>query len=303
MKGERVSVHTLAYHDTDTPPAVTKPNPGVIIQLCPIGVCYAHGPEGCGHRANVEFRRNIDGWSRMHKNFWIWSYHVNFSHVLQPFPNIHTLGDWFRYFASRHVTGVLAQSDGMNPGASLAGLRHYLIAKLLWNPYQDENRLVNEFLDAYYREGAPAMRAYLALLQGLVDNPHIVTWIFESPLSPHFTVEFVLAAEKIFNDALATLPPHSIAARRLRAEQLSADYMVLEFWKAGRLKRDAPSILALIDRLERGCDEFRVRGLTEHDWNSEFKTAWFRSLRERARSQRQAEKAKNAPKSAPDGKK
>lgn len=292
LKNDRVAVHTLAYHGTDTPPSVTKPNPGVIIQLCPIGACYAHGPEDCDHKANVEFRNNIEGWSRMHENLWIWSYHVNFFHVLQPFPNIHTLGSWFRYFADHHATGIFAQSDAMNPSASLARLRHYVIARLLWNPYQNEKKIVAEFLDGYYREGAHAMRSYLTLLRRVADNnTGIVTWIYESPLSSHFTVEFVLAAEKIFDDALAQLPPDSVAARRLGAEQLSADYMVLEFWKAGRLKRDSDAILTQIDRLEQGCARFKVHGLTEHDWDAKFKQEWFRALRDQAMRQRQDETA------------
>lgn len=295
LKGENVSVHTLAYFDTDTPPAVTQPNPGVIIQLCPIGVCYAHGPEECGHKANVAFRGNLEGWSRMHKNLWIWSYHVNFYHSLQPFPNIHTLGIWFRFFADHHATGVFAQSDAMNPAVSLSRLRHYVIAKLLWNPHQDEKKLIEEFLEGYYREGAPAMREYLALLQGLVEGkPEIVTWIYESPLSPHFTVEFVLSAEKIFDDALAQLAPDSVAARRLRSERLSSDYMVLEFWKAGRLKRDANAILAQIDRLESGCTEFRVHGLSEHDWDTKTRQEWFHAMREHASKQQERRDQRDA---------
>ncbi len=289
LKNENVTVHTLAYHDTDTPPAVTKPNPGVVIQLCPIGVCYAHAPGACSHKANVEFSRNIEGWSQMHNNLWIWSYHVNFFHVLQPFANVGALGDWFRSFADRHATGVFAQCDAMNPSASLSRLRNYVIAKLLWNPYQNENKLVDEFLNGYYREGAPAMRAYLALLQTVADDKQTVTWIYESPLSPHFTVEFVLAAEKIFDDALSVLPPESLAAQRLRAEQLSSFYMTLEFWKAGKLKRDARSILALIDRLEQGCRSCGILGFTEHDWNAQIKEQWFRDMRERAERQLAAE--------------
>lgn len=292
LKGENVHVHTLAYHDTDAPPSVTRPNPGVIIQLCPIGICYAHAPGECRHAANLQFSKNLRGWAKIHENLWIWSYHVNFFHVLQPFPNMYTLGAYFRYFADHHATGVFAQGDAMNPSASLSKLRNYVIARILWNPYQKGEPLMNEFLLGYYREAAPAMKKYLELLQNTIDKkPQYATWIYEGPLSPHFTIEFVLAAEKIFDEAAATLPPGSLAAERLETERLSSYYMVLEFWKAGRIQRKAERVLALIDRLEAGCNRAGVRGLTEHDWKSEIKEEWLRDMRERARRQLNEEKA------------
>lgn len=293
LKNQHVLIHTLAYHDTDAPPSVTKPNPNVIVQLCPIGICYAHAPGECQHTANIQFAKNLRGWSKIHENLWIWSYHVNFFHVLQPFPNMYTLGAYFRYFADHHATGVFAQGDAMNPSASLSKLRNYVIAKILWNPYQKGVPLMDEFLEGYYREAAPTMKKYLDLLQSTVDRkPQYVTWIYEGPLSPHFSIEFVLAAEKIFDAGAQHLVPDSLAAQRLETERLSSYYMVLEFWKAGRISRRAQDILSLIDRLEAGCNRSGVRGLTEHDWKSEIKQEWFRDMRERAARQLQQETSK-----------
>lgn len=298
LKEENILIHTLAYHDTDAPPSVTKPNPHVIVQLCPIGICYAHAPGECQHTANIQFAKNLKGWAKIHENLWIWSYHVNFFHVLQPFPNMYTLGAYIRYFADHHATGVFAQGDSMTPSASLSKLRNYVLAKILWDPYQKGFPLIDEFLEGYYREAAPVMREYLELLQSTVDKkPQYVTWIYEGPLSPHFTIEFVLAAEKIFDAGAARLQPGSLAAERLETERLSAYYMVLEFWKAGRIQRRAADVLSIIDRLEAGCNRAGVHGLTEHDWKSEIKKEWFRDMRERATQQMQRETAE-APASA-----
>lgn len=291
-----VIFHTLAYHDTDTPPARTRPNRNVIIQLCPIGICYGHQPEECRHKANLELNRNLAQWSAIHHNLWIWSYHVNFAHTLQPFPNIHTLGSYMRLFADHHATGVFAQSDAINPSASLSRLRHYLLARLLWNPRQDENALIGEFVRNYYKEGAPAIMEYLELLKNTIaghSGHH--TWIYESPNSPHLTAEFILRAEQVFNKALASLPQDGTAWKRLKTEQLSVSYMILEQWNSGKIRRSPQSILALLDDVEKECATSRIKGLSEHDWEEKVKKEWFRTMREKASGQLREQSASALP--------
>lgn len=283
LKGSGVTFHTLAYHDTDTPPARTRPNEGVVIQLCPIGVCYGHHQKDCTHKANLELDRNLAQWAAIHRNLWIWSYHVNFAHCLQPFPNIHTLGSYMRLFADNHTTGVFAQSDAANPSASLSRLRHYVMARLLWNPRQDESLLIREFVQNYYKEGAPAIMEYLDLLKNTVDSHRDRhTWIYEGPASPHLTPEFTRKAEHIFNTALASVKPGTPAYTRLKTEQLSITYMILEHWNMGKMERTPEEILALLKDFETECAHSHILGLTEHDWDGHTRKEWIQSLRNKA---------------------
>lgn len=53
--------------------------------------------------------------------------------------------------------------------------------------------------------------------------------------------------------------------KRLKTEQLSINYMILEQWNSGRIQRSPQAILALLDDAEKECANSRIRGLTEHD--------------------------------------
>lgn len=210
-------------------------------------------------------------------------HHVNFAHCLQPFPNIHTLGNYMRLFADNHTTGVFAQSDAANPSASLSRLRHYVMARLLWNPRQDESLLIREFVQNYYKEGTPAIMEYLDLLKNTVDSHRDRhTWIYEGPISPRLTPEFTRKAEQIFNTALASVQPGTPAYTRLKTEQLSITYMVLEQWNMGRMERTPENILALLKDFETECAHSQILGLSEHDWDGHTRKEWIQSQRNKA---------------------
>lgn len=287
LKGRDIIIHSLAYADSDIPPTKTRPNKDVIIQLCPIGICYGHAPGQCEHKANTEFNSNLKGWSAIHRNLWIWSYHINFAHILQPFPNIHTLGVYVRQFADNHVTGVFAQCDAMSPSASLSKLKHYILAKLLWNPYQDENMLIREFVNNYYKSAAPVIMEYLELLKNTISaRTDIHTWLYEDHRAAHLNPEFTLQAEQIFAKGLAGIKPDTADYKRLKTEQLSISYLVLSQWKDGMLQKPAEEILTLLNDFEAGSEQFHIHGLTEHDWDKRLKKEWAQSIRDKAASQK-----------------
>lgn len=196
------------------------------------------------------------------------------------------LSSYMRLFADHHVTGIFAQSNSINPSVSLSCLRHYLLARLPWNPQQDKNALVREFVQNYYKEGTAAVMEYLELLKNTIASRNdLHTWIYESPDSIHLSVEFVRQAEQVFNKALASLPEGGTAWKRLKMGQLSISYIILEQWRNGRIQRSPQSILALLDDAEKGCAHSRIKGLTEHDWEEKVKKEWFRAMREKATGQ------------------
>lgn len=286
LQGENVTIHTLAYHDTDTPPAKTKPNPGIIIQLCPIGICYGHYPERCSHsgsEGNIAFERKLKGWAAIHDNLWIWSYHINFAHSLQPFPNIHTLPDYIRYFADHNAKGVFAQSDAGQRATNLKRLRHYLLAKLLWNPSVDTGALTREFMEHYYKEASAPMAEYLAALAATVENiPGKHTWIYDSPHSWYLGNDFIEQSETIFAKALEAAKNNPVTLNRIKTEHLSIQYLILSHWLNGSINRSNEQILRILDEFETVCKENGIVGLSEHDWNDEQHRKFIADIRAKA---------------------
>lgn len=289
---EGVIIHTLAYVDSDIPPVKTVPNPGIIIQLCPIAICYGHSPGHCsqsGKDQNIAFEKKMRGWAAIHNNLWMWSYHVNFAHSFQPFPNIHTLADYIRYFVDNHAKGIFSQCDGRNEYAPLAKLKNYLLAKLMWNPSLDEHALIREFVDQYYKEASGEIMAYLAALEKTVkDNKDAHTFIFHSPDVGFLSDAWILESEEIFKKALAEVEKNEVVYARVKAEKLSIDYMILERWRTGSIRRSPQEVLTMVDDFDQWCRKLNIVGITEHDGSDQGRKNWIKLLREKA----MAEKAK-----------
>ncbi len=67
-----------------------------------------------------------------------------------------------------------------------------------------------------------------------------------------------------------------------KAEQLSITWMILEQWKAGKIKRSPENILALLADFEKECSAAGILGLTEHDREGRIKKELIRSVRNKA---------------------
>jgi len=128
----------------------------------------------------------------------IWDYVTNWKCYIAPFPNLLSLRENARIFADCHADHVYESStyshraDGMYPQ-----LKAYLIGKLLWNPYMDEeeyNQHINEFLAAYYGPGWREIRGYMDLeyevtAQRCCICKEALDRIFVYPLLPGITQE------------------------------------------------------------------------------------------------------------------
>lgn len=169
-------VSTLAYQYTAKPPNITKPANNVIIRLCHTG-CYYHGLECQAAGATISnypvkftMRNDLDGWSKITPNIFVWHYAVNFCHFPAPTPNLASLAKDIRYYRSHGVPGVMTQGDYLSPGGDLAPLRQYLISQLLWNPDRDPLKIREEFCNGYYGPAAAEVLAFLDLMDTEARN-------------------------------------------------------------------------------------------------------------------------------------
>ncbi len=161
-----VYVDTLAYRYTRKAPKTIKPADNVIIRLCSIECCFGHplSDESC--KNNVAFKKDIEEWSAICDNLYIWDYTTNFMAYLSPFPNLGVLRENVKFYKDHHVIGMFEQGNYQSTSGEFGELRAYLLAKLLWNPDMSEeeyNRHMNEFLQDYYGAGWEHIRAYIDL--------------------------------------------------------------------------------------------------------------------------------------------
>jgi hypothetical protein len=260
-------IDTLAYQYTEDPPAITRPRRNVRIRLCPIGVCEAHPYEQCPYSAY--FMKNLDAWSKITDQLYIWHYNTNFSNYLQPFPDFDELAADIPMYKRHGVVGLFMEGAvSKGGGAENAELRSYVMAKLLWDSKADANQLVNEFLEAYYGKAARSMRAYFDLTQSQVrmapngQGRHI--WIYDPPSAPYLSDEFLASARELFRQAEAAADNDAVRAR-VRKARIGIDYVALIRSKKFTVEGDSyrPTDLAgLKDRWSTFMSSLRQFGIT-----------------------------------------
>ncbi len=243
------AVETLAYQWTRRPPKTMQPRPNVIIRLCSIECCFAHPLETCESPANRAFLKDLRGWAKVSKRLWVWDYVTDFSHYLLPFPNQRVRNDNIRLFLRNNVKGIFEQDTYNTPSSELAALGGYMTAKFLWNPDYDEDRAMNEFLQAYYGKAAKPIRAYIDMIHDFVEknNIHVVIWA--PPSSPHLTDGLLLKADALWQEAEQLAAGNHAQLLCVKTGRLSVDYAIVERARAaaGNPARQK-SLLALLAR-------------------------------------------------------
>jgi hypothetical protein len=162
-----VAISTLAYQYTRKPPAVTKPRHNVIVQLCSIECSFCRP---LADERNKAFRDDIIGWSRISDRLYIWDYTTNFRHYVMPHPNLRVLGPNVKFFVDHSVKGIFEQGAYQSYGSEMAELRAWVLAKLLWDPTRDGQKLADEFIEGYYGSAAPEIKAYLKTTHDAVEQ-------------------------------------------------------------------------------------------------------------------------------------
>ena len=166
----QVKVGTLAYWYTRRAPRSIRPRPNIQIQLCSIECCTLHpiGDPDCAK--NREFCRDMEEWSAMCDDIWIWNYNTNFRSYDLPFPNLRSIDANVKYFLRHNAKGVFMQANGNGLTGEMSDLRNYVIGRMLWDPDAEGQELCQEFLELHYGEAAESVGAYLEMLH---DNAEV----------------------------------------------------------------------------------------------------------------------------------
>jgi len=158
-----VQVGTLAYWYSRKPPKTIKPHPNVIIQLANIECCLLHPIEDPNCPRNRSFRQDMDAWGELSDNIYIWTYNTNFRDYLAPCPNLQIIEPNIRYFVTHGAKGIYMQAAYNARNTEMCDLRNYVTSRLLWNPNDSGEALIDEFLELHYGKAAGPIRRFLDL--------------------------------------------------------------------------------------------------------------------------------------------
>lgn len=152
---DNVAIDTFAYRYTRKAPTGIVPEDNVMVRLCSIECCFSHPLDDPNCKANVEFMKDLEGWSKICDRVYIWDYCTNYCNYVGPFPDFGTLQRNMQIFYENNVKGIYEEGNYTTPPTDLefAELRGYLIAKLFQNPYCDYEAEMQDFCNAYYGAG------------------------------------------------------------------------------------------------------------------------------------------------------
>lgn len=168
-----VTVDTLAYKYTQKTPKITKPRHNVCIRLCSINCCFTHPLDNKECPRSQKFYNDIVDWGKICDKLHIWDYTTNFHYYISTFPNFGVLHKNMKFFAENNVVSMFPQGNGQGVSGEFGELRAYLLAKLMWDPYMEEEtyyRHMDEFLAAYYGEGWQNIRNFIDKTTELAAN-------------------------------------------------------------------------------------------------------------------------------------
>jgi hypothetical protein len=224
-----VRIDTFAYQFTRKAPTKTRPRHNVVVRLCDIECDFARPLDTPSSKKNAPFVRDLEEWSKVAGgNLFIWDYLANFRNYIMPHPNINSIAPNIRLFAKMGVVGVFEQGDALCSIGSFAALRHYLTSHLLWDPNDDEKRLMKEFLEGYYgKEAGRILEKFIAVIE---NGPRKTK---QEVRCYHVSCPFLTGGDKLL--AMQLMDEAEAAARkagepyvtRVKKERLSVDHMLL----------------------------------------------------------------------------
>ncbi|MCL5744144.1 MAG: DUF4838 domain-containing protein, partial [Acidobacteria bacterium] len=217
---------TFAYQYSEPAPSRTRPHPNVRIQLAPISACVGHPAEECPLNKAL-LMDNLKGWSKLTNQIYMYGYATNFAHFLYPFPDFYRLAADIPMLKRNGVAGIYYESSHQGNGGESAEMRAYVMAKMFWNPSENMERLVDEYMEAAYGKAARPMRAVFDLMHREVRFPpngkgkHL--WIFQAPWLPGEVVE---RSRRLYSEAMASASNEAERAR-IRKASMWIEYAAL----------------------------------------------------------------------------
>ena len=226
-----VYIGTFAYRYTrQAPKSSIRPADNVVIRLCDIECCMAHPLEAC--EQNRSFLSDMNDWRQIAPNIYIWDYTTGFLNYLLPFPNFDVLAANFRYFSQSHVIGILEEGAHDAPWSEFSELKQWLIAQLMWNPYQDVDSLATLFINDYYGVAAPLVKQYYDLCRRQVTADTHFTIKIE-PTANLYDDTFIANGISLMQQALARVRSNTPEHQRTRRIAAQLYYL--------RLRRATPT--------------------------------------------------------------
>lgn len=182
---------------------VAKDN--VMIQIAPIQANYMYCLTDPVY--NVQSRAAILGWNKVAKNLCIWDYRSDFRTQSFLFPTTLSAQANNDLYARINVMDVFNQDQPFTAGGPFVYMDDFARSKMHWNAKERYAELVDEFLDAYYKDASGFVKEYLQEFERYYSVMLSRGWnvAFDNHASlrrEYYTIEDMLKFKTILDKAL-----------------------------------------------------------------------------------------------------
>ena len=284
-------ISTLSYWYSTRPPKDIVPEKNVNIMLCNIG-SPRHIPI---EKGDSTFCSDLEAWARIHNNFILWDYVIQFSNLLAPFPNLRTLQPNLQYLNKNGVVAMFEQAN-RDIGGEFCELKAYVLSKLLWNPYQDVDPVIDDFLTGYYGAAGKYVREYIDLMHDVLEKSNASLSIFGSPWDNRetfLTEELIEKYNDLLEKGMEEVSDYPDLVFRVRTVKNQINYAILDIARkevvgerGAIMVKDGRRIMrpGIEETLSEFLNVCELYGVTRvHEWHTpprEFVTKYREFLRE-----------------------
>lgn len=284
-RADYVKLVVLAYQKTEQPPVTfdkatgkytfapeVVPEDNVVFRFAPLGSVYSK--DFLDEEYNPSSREAILGWSALGAKLSVWNYDVGFGAYEYPLYNWHAIEENYRTFKKYGVEDILVQGPCDSPATPFLAMRNYVHHKLLWDTSLSLNQLINDFMRHYFKDAAKYMYQYYEYTNAHFKQMEITKnyLAFAGPwessdvaLPKYYPKTFLEESLKIFEKAKAAAEKiedektRERVLRRVRTEELSPRYMMLDLYRRDFDKKELDVIIKefVRDAKELGLHKFK----------------------------------------------
>ncbi len=261
-----VKIITFAYRYSFPCPVNITCNDDVAIEICTINNCYNHAFNDSSCSVNADCMKQINAWSKICDEFYIWDYTVNFKYYLSPFANFDVLLDNIKYLSTIGAKGIIEQGNFQTPSAEFGDLRCYLMAKVLDNPQMTKKEYyahMDEFLEAYYGPGWKNIRKFIDFITEMSNKKNSCFNIYSSPeqmFGNHAFEPYNQTLLEWWNEA-EKLAKTDIQLAHVRRSRLCCDYLRIG---AIHYKNNNSNMRVTVEEFFNDLKEFNITRIAEN---------------------------------------
>ena len=226
-----IQIRTCSYGAASSCEGVhVRPRHNVAIQVADLFVtCDYFRP--LAHPLNAPARKKFEQFRDLGGQLIVWDY-WNMGSFFEP-PRLETILDTIQpdiqYFSSLGVKAVFIEASRHTyKPQNFIDLQYFIGSRLLMDPQEDVEHLIDIFLEGHYGKAAPLLRQYLERLRAAVAADVSLKPGMNIPPWAYQTADFVVSSYMLLQNAAAMVPDGTPERRRVHDELLPILWIAIQ---------------------------------------------------------------------------